>query len=84
MNADKKQRHTLRWTVALAIEIIIGAVSYRFSYIVKWPPQGPVEYFVPLVGVIWFVLGSAAFWAIAGVIHWFLKREPDVTKLELK
>jgi hypothetical protein len=34
--------------------------------------------------VIWFVLGSAAFWATAGVIHWFLKREPDVTKLELK
>ena len=77
-------RTKVKWTLAISAEVVIGLATYHMSWIIKWPPKGPIEVFI---GIQWCVLLFLAFssvlWSLAGIAILIHKWRPEITRLNL-
>lgn len=63
---------TFKWVIVVAIECALGWFAYSHAFIIKWPPQGPVKYFLGwgTWGVL-FLAASAVFWSVVALFRLF-------------
>jgi hypothetical protein len=71
----------------ICAEPLFGWLAYHCSWIIKWPPNGPVTYFLGWGTVVFlFLCFSAVFWIAIAVSVYFWRwrsRNPDVMDLRL-
>lgn len=73
-----KIRRALSWLIFVVVECALVWLAYDHSFIIKWPPQGPIRYFMGWGTVaILFIIASAAFWSLVGLarLFWSSRRE---------
>jgi hypothetical protein len=66
-------RKRLIWLAIVVVECGLAWFAYQHAFLIKWPPQGPVRYFLGWGSVaIIFLLVNTIFWAVIGLIRLFM------------
>ena len=78
------QNRKLGWMITLAIEMVLAWGTYQMCWIIKWPPQGPIRYFVGYpIWVAFFVVASLVFWALIAAFWSVVRVRERLTVLNL-